>query len=310
MEKEKIMEIQKELQNAMGESGEVKFTTMQKVGGIEEAFSIRFNGENQGMVVYVNDCQRMLDSGNTPKEIGEYLAAEADKHRYDYANVMPIDKETFMDNVYIQMINVDVNKELLENTVHDSMDDMAAIVRCKVFDNAEGEGSFLVTKDKLGYFQMTQGEVLEQAYKNTAKQNFEFVGMNKIMQEMLGPEIPDEVIREMTGTDEMMYVLTNQEKINGANALVCPETLRDVYDKLGERYYVLPSSTHEVLIIPESKGIDVNEMKQRVHDVNVRQVAPKDLLSFNVFHYDGIKLSVAEEIAKKSEKKEKIKFVR
>ena len=35
MEKEKIMEIQKELQNAMGESGEVKFTTMQKVGGME-----------------------------------------------------------------------------------------------------------------------------------------------------------------------------------------------------------------------------------------------------------------------------------
>lgn len=310
MEKEKIKEIHKELQNAMGENGEAKFTTMQKVGGIEEAFSIRFNGENHGMVVYINDCQKMLDSGNTPKEIGEYWVIEADKHRYDYVNVLPTDKETFMDNVYIQMVNMDVNKELLENTVHDSMDDMAAIVRCKVFDNAEGEGSFLVTKDKLSYFQMTQGEVLEQAYKNTAKQNFEFVSMNKIMQEMLGPEIPDEIVRAMIGVDETMYVLTNQKKMNGANVLVCPEILRDVYDKLGERYYVLPSSTHEVLITPESKVFDVSKMKQMVHDVNVEWVAPKDLLSFNVFHYDGMKLSVAEEILKKPEKKEKIKFIR
>lgn len=312
MDKAKINEIQNAIQNAIGENGEVKLVTMQKIGGAEEGFNIRFQGDNVGVVLYPKDCQAMLDSGVSPKEIGEYLAAEAEKHRYDYADVMAINKDRFRDGVYIQMVNADVNEELLKNAVHDSIDDMAAVVRCRVSGNVEdGIGSFLVTTDNLGYFQMTQGEVLEQAYKNTAKQNFEIEGLNAMMRTGLHEQgVPEDVLREMIpDNDELAYVLTNQEKMNGANALVCPETLRDVYDKLEEPYYVLPSSTHELMIIPESRGMDVDEMKNMLHDVNVSEVAPKDLLSFKVFRYDGMKLSAAEELKKISEKKDKIKLM-
>ena len=75
-----------------------------------------------------------------------------------------------------------------------------------------------------------------------------------------------------------LYVLTNEERLNGANALVCPQVLQDAYETLGEPYYVLPSSTHEVLLVKESEGF-----------------SPEDLLSFKIFRYDGRTLSAVKE---------------
>ena len=81
-----------------------------------------------------------------------------------------------------------------------------------------------------------------------------------------------------------------------------------MYEELGENYYIMPSSIHEVLLVKESTGLTPDEMKRMVHEVNVSEVRPEELLSFKVFRYDGRKLSVVnEEIQEISEVKEKIK---
>lgn len=45
----------------------------------------------------------------------------------------------------------------------------------------------------------------------------------------------------------------------------------------------------------ESTGLTPDEMKRMVHDVNVSEVRPEELLSFKIFRYDGRKLSVVNE---------------
>ena len=58
----------------------------------------------------------------------------------------------------------------------------------------------------------------------------------------------------------------------------------------------------------ESTGLTPDEMKRMVHDVNVSEVRPEELLSFKIFRYDGRKLSVVnEERQEISQAKEKIK---
>ena len=62
------------------------------------------------------------------------------------------------------------------------------------------------------------------------------------------------------------------------------------------------------MLVKESTGLTPDEMKRMVHDVNVSEVRPEELLSFKIFRYDGRKLSVVnEEIQEISEAKEKIK---
>ena len=74
------------------------------------------------------------------------------------------------------------------------------------------------------------------------------------------------------------YVLTNTSRINGANALG---------DVLGGDYYVLPSSTHELILIQDDGSISKEAMEQMVTEINSTQVPKKDLLSNKVQFYDS-----------------------
>lgn len=311
MKKELMDEIQKEMQKKLGPMWEVKRETEQEIGGLKEGIVCQFSGDNYASILYPQDFERALDSGTDIKELAEYLTQGLKEDR-EFLLKAPKTQQEFRDALFVQVINADVNKGLLEETVHDIVNgDVAAVARCRIDTGREDEmASFLVTKENMAAFQMTQGEVMEQAYKNmSVSQKFLLQKMEDIMKEAMEQAgIPAEMIPDMSRDGVEMYVLTNPERRNGASAMVCPEVLRDAYKELGEPFYVLPSSTHELILVKESIDMKPEELKQMVHDVNLSEVASEDLLSFQVFHYDGKKLSIAkEDVQKLSDTVEKVK---
>lgn len=309
MRRNVIEEVQKEMQRRLGRECDVETVTLQKVGGSVEGISCRFKGDDHAVVLYPDNYQNLLESGMDVKSIGKYLADEAAEKRCALPD-LPKTTEEFREGLYVQVVNSEVNQELLKNTVHDSWDDIAAVARCRISKEGEQNVSFMVTKDNMSAFKMTQGEIMERAYKNTAEQEFCIQNMNDTMRELMSSQgIPDEMMDDIIPREESpLFVITNQEKLNGANAIVCPEVLNRAYEQLGEPYYVLPSSTHEVILVRESAGIPAEKMKQMVNDVNLSEVSPGDLLSFKVFRYDGRKLSaVKEDVQEISKTAEKIR---
>lgn len=274
---------------------EVKAETINKIGGTREAISCKFPSENYAVILYPDDYQRLLDSGESMQDIGRYLSSQIEQ-RMTALPATPTTADDFKKGLYIQVVNADVNRELLKDLPHDSWEDMAAVVRYQIPDG-ENEISFLVTKNNMQQYQMSQGEVMEAAYKNTAAQEFCLHKPEDIMREIMQEQnIPEEAIDlYLSDTDSHLYVLTNKEQINGANALVCPEVLQNIYKEFGEPYYVLPSSTHELILAKDSSGLTQDELRQMVQQVNVSSVTPDVLLSYNLFHYDGRKLSAVQE---------------
>lgn len=274
---------------------EVKAETINKIGGTREAISCKFPSENYAVILYPDDYQRLLDSGESMQDIGRYLSSQIEQ-RMTALPATPTTADDFKKGLYIQVVNADVNRELLKDLPHDSWEDMAAVVRYQIPDG-ENEISFLVTKNNMQQYQMSQGEVMEAAYKNTAAQDFCLHKPEDIMREIMQEQnIPEEAIDlYLSDTDSHLYVLTNKEQINGANALVCPEVLQNIYKEFGEPYYVLPSSTHELILAKDSSGLTQDELRQMVQQVNVSSVTPDVLLSYNLFHYDGRKLSAVQE---------------
>lgn len=270
MRKEEIDELQREMQKNLGEKWEVKPMSVKKIGGDKEAIGCKFQGDEFMVVLYPNEYENLLRSGTSIEEIGTHLAQEAEQKRYGFPQ-MPKTPEEFRRELYIQVINADMNEELLKNVVHDTMGDVAAVARCRIASDEQGVTSFLVTKENMECFQMTQGEIMEQAYHNTAAQKYTMQNLNEIMRELMTSEgLDPEMVKELTHEETPLYVLTNSERVNGANAIVCPEVLQHVYEELGENYYIMPSSIHEVLLVKESTGLTPDEMKRMVHDVNVR----------------------------------------
>ena len=60
-----------------------------------------------------------------------------------------------------------------------------------------------------------------------------------------------------------------------------------IAEKVGGDYFVLPSSVHEVLIMPKSEDMDPKELRNMVQDVNATQVAEGEILSDQVYGYDA-----------------------
>lgn len=259
----------------------------------------------------------MLASGESMADIGRYAAGLVEEKRTALPEITDLPSaEDFRKGLFIQLVNADANRALLENAVYDSVEDMAAVVRCKVAEEGTLLYSFCVTKDSLPLFRMSQSEVLAEAYKNTAAQEFQLRNTADILREELErqieagevTEIQREVMEEMLAQESPLYVLTNKEKINGAGVMLCQEALQKVSEELGEPYYILPSSIHEVMVVRESEDMDIGRMKEMVKKVNLSTVEPEDLLSYEVFRYDGRKLSVArEDVQKVSETVDKVK---
>lgn len=70
-----------------------------------------------------------------------------------------------------------------------------------------------------------------------------------------------------------------------------PGIIKDFMDqaaeKIGGDFFILPSSIHEILLVPDDGQKGADELKAMVMDVNATQVSPEERLSDNVYHYDS-----------------------
>ena len=109
----------------------------------------------------------------------------------------------------------------------------------------------------------------------------------------------DEPMNLLTGDqmpeDAQLLVLTTEDGILGASTLYYPGMTDRIARIVGGNYYVLPSSIHEVLIMPEGGRMSPEEMAQMVREVNENEVSPKERLGNRVLHYreDLLLLQVA-----------------
>lgn len=82
-----------------------------------------------------------------------------------------------------------------------------------------------------------------------------------------------------------MWVATNQTKTYGASILLYDGFLDAVAEKFGS-FYILPSSIHELIILPAKPGI-ASDLKQMVNEINGTETSAEDVLSGSCYYYDA-----------------------
>ncbi len=100
-------------------------------------------------------------------------------------------------------------------------------------------------------------------------------------------------LRALFGGDAMevlsaeMLILSNDVKNYGASAMTCTELLNEVSDYFGGiDFYIVPSSTHEVLAIRPRDEVNAEGLRKMVQTVNDTELTQKELLSYSVFFYE------------------------
>lgn len=96
----------------------------------------------------------------------------------------------------------------------------------------------------------------------------------------------------------MPLVLTSDSGRLGASVLYYPGVAKHLGDLVGGDYFVLPSSVHEVLILPDRGQADPKELAMMVQQINEAEVSPQERLGNKVLHFrsDLQKLQVAADM--------------
>ena len=82
-----------------------------------------------------------------------------------------------------------------------------------------------------------------------------------------------------------MYLLTNNIKVMGATVLLYDNLLQEISDQLDSSFILLPSSVHEVLIVPVENRQDMERYTNMVQEVNETQLRPDEVLSDHAYYY-------------------------
>lgn len=268
--------------------------------GKVEGITARFNdGGNVSPTIYPMAFYDEYKAGASIEELAKKAVAalEVGHGRTTSFDVSSICAENAQEHLYMVLLNKEMNQDIAAECPHIEMEDLIAVPRWRVSQSDGATASILVTHDiQHQLLHMTDEEVCSVAKAATIEEGFTIKGMTEVMLEMMG-DVPEEFIAEMLPPEEMMYVVTNEQKTNGAVALLDKNTMQTIQDKIGEEtFFVIPSSVHEVLVVPASKVSDPADLKEMCESVNATEVAIQDKLGDNIYRYDGKKLQICNSL--------------
>ncbi len=184
--------------------------------------------------------------------------------------------------IIFRLINYERNEKLLRVAPHLRLFDLALTFRWIAHVDDIGLSTALITDRECKLWNVTVKELILAAGTNTKRL---FPPVIKDIRHYLKDE------KEPIDTGGIsMYVLTNEQQICGATALIY-EGVPEIFAKaVGGDYYILPSSIHELLLIPAGE-LPKNpcQLCGMVRTVNAEVVSPRDILSDSVYYYDKTK---------------------
>ena len=185
-------------------------------------------------------------------------------------------------SLFVKLVNTERNESLVEQSISKEFLDLSAVVRVVLKMDKEGMASMALSKGDAEILGMTEEEIYAAALANTLRLfPPKLMNLGRYVEMSIGAELP-------LGEDEVTtYILTNQKEVEGAIYFMSPEVVGAIAEALEDDLYILPSSVNEVLLVRASELEDgVDELKEMVRDANETVVAEKDILSYNVYHYD------------------------
>lgn len=198
--------------------------------------------------------------------------------------------DVMKEKLAIQVVSTERNTEMLEKIPHKEVEDMSLVCRFIVGDSKFGQGSILVNNDMLENYGITKEQLFEDAAKYAPElRPSEIMSIADVLAQMMGIDVSE--LNDQMGVpanpDIPMYVASTHDKSNGAGIIAYPGFMEMAAEKIGGDFFVLPSSVHEVILVPDNGTGDFHELESMVQEVNATQVDPRDQLSDKVYHYDS-----------------------
>ena len=299
-----ICHVLQKMQEELGEDIKVSIQDVTKNNGVVFT-GLTFTQKNVNIspTVYLEDFYEKYREGTAMEDIIKEIREIYEKSKLD----QDIDMEFFTEyekakgRIVYKLIHYDKNRELLKNIPHREYLDLAIVyyylVDMKEFANA----TILIHNKHLDYWKVDESELYRLATENTPKLlKMHFCGMMDVLKELTEEDFwledkektengDNRVFMEAHSEKDVtgMYVLSNVSRLYGASAILYEDVLEYCYERLGGNFFILPSSVHEVILVPDEGQITREKLSQMVREVNATQVDEQEQLSDFVYYYNA-----------------------
>ncbi len=243
-----------------------------------DGFSLRRPGRREQPTVYVNHYfQKNLTEEELEGFAGKvWQVLKSSPELPDEELAMLLDYARIQSYLFCRLISRERNEELLEKVPWLPLLDMAVVFYIRVPEHIVRNATSLIGKEQMERWGVTSRQLYRRAYRNLLADAVELYPMEDYLGE-LG------LHAEPSG----MYILGNERREYGAAVILNPKTLKLCWERLGEDFYLLPSSIHEWILLPESLGDDRKALDRLVQEVNESCVSREEYLSSHAYLYSG-----------------------
>ena len=266
------------------EDVEISKMNDQKLHGL----TFRPKGSDAAPTLYIDDLYERHQNG---EDIGFLMVDLANMYKETrHAPAPPkvdLSWENVKNSLTLRLLEKSRNIDFLSNMPYaDVGNGLALIVDINMGEDRGGEWRVAVNNSVLESLGISKEQLFKDAMSSA--ETFERATLVDMGDALFNPEKNNLLDRnEPLRPEEVgsMYVLTNSSGSLGASALFYPDVKEKAAELLGSDFYILPSSCHEVILVPDSMDIKAQDLCDMVKQANRSVVEDKDILSDNVLHY-------------------------
>ena len=259
-------------------------TTLKNNGNERIGISISDRQVNIFPTIYLEEFYEHYQKGISLETIVEDILTLYNEIKMDHSLDIEFlkDYSDVKSKIAHRLVNTARNSTQLEGVPHFYFHDLAIVFYVLYQEEDFGNATIPITNDLMKLWGITIGELYKCAMNNTPHLlPASFKPIHSVVEELLGHTIDAAEL-----PDNMMYVLTNPLRSFGASCILYPGMLEDIACRLGENFYVIPSSVHETIILPESNGPTREHLLEMVKEINETELCLEEILSDNVYYYD------------------------
>lgn len=287
--KEQLVEdVKNGLQERTGKEYEIQTNSVEKMNENYEALTVKPKDGIIGVNINMDELFKAYEDGHDYGDIVDRAVTKTSsalENHPDFNLEALQDYDHMKETLSMEVVSAARNAELLDKVPHKEIEDMAVVYRFVVDTGDDGRGSILITNQLLDNYGITAQQLHEDALKYAPVMRPAVIKtMSETLMEMMGPEAKD-MIPVMPS--DPLFVASVPDKIQGASVIAYQDFMDQAAERVGGDFYILPSSIHEVLLVRDDGTIDRSNLEGMVKEVNETQVAPEDLLTDSVYHYDS-----------------------
>lgn len=295
--------LEAEIKKRLGDDRKIDFGMSSKNNGIKLLYVMIGKEEysNNVPMIYLEPYMEMYFSGTSMSAVVDMLVRDY----LQYSQTKNIDTSIFSDwetansNIFLKLINYEKNQEFLTDVPYVRFLDLAYIFYF-VWEGQEfiESATTVIHNRHMEAWSQTASSLYETAMKNTyKKENTSVASMSDLIQDITGESLIEN--SEVEDEQVLMTIVSNAKRIFGASMMGNIRLLKALAESKGKDLYILPSSTHEIIVLPAEIENPVGEFKAIVQAVNQEKVSPEEFLSDEVYYFNREKQEVT--IAKPEE---------